>query len=179
MKKANIGGYIGITILLFVFGTVFYFIVSFVKSCNNGFGVQPGSGIGSLANIEQGKYQDEYIEKYVDSFFKIYPQYKPVPGDLAKSMTSSYEFLKMTNFYFEKYPRETYCVQWRGTGFISIRFAYNYQKNEEVIDNSKANMQVSSDEKRRIKTRFTNEILNKIDSIISKSKDSSIAIWKP
>lgn len=162
--------------LLISFGGIYFLFSSFMSKWAQK--MQP-SGIGSLVDIDEEKYKDEYLMKYVDTFFKIYPQYKPVPGDLAKSMTSGYEFLNMTNIYFNKYPRETYCVQWSGTGFVSVRFAYNYEKNEEVIDNPEANAIVPQQEKERMAKRFRFEILDKIDSIISKSKDSVIAIWKP
>jgi len=150
----------------------------FVRSCNNGFGYQAGSGLGSLVDIGHEKYKSEYIEQYVDSFFKVYPQYLPKPGDLAKSMTSGYEFLNMTNIYFDKSPRETYCVQWSGTGFISVRFAYNYETGQEIIENVRNNAIIADSIKQRMTKRLRREILDKIDSLISKSKDSSIAIWK-
>lgn len=163
-------------VILLVLGI---FAILFVRSCKNGFGYQAGSGLGSLVDIDKEKYKSEYIEKYVDTFFKIYPQYLPASGDLAKSMTSGYEFLNMTNIYFDERPRETYCVQWSGTGFISVRFAYNYETREEIIENVRANSTIADSIKERMTKRLRIEVLNKIDSIISKSKDSAIAIWKP
>lgn len=174
MTIGKILGFIGLAILI-AFGI---FVFSFVRSCNNGFGYQAGSGLGSLVDIDKEKYKSEYIEKYVDTFFKVYPQYLPTPGDLAQSMTSGYEFLNLTNIYFDKYPRETYCVQWSGTGFISVRFAYNYETREEVIENVRANSIVADSTKERMTKRLRFEVLDKIESIISKSKDSTIAIWK-
>ena len=174
MTTGKVLGYIGLTILV-VFGI---FVFAFVRSCNNGFGYRAGSGLGSLVDIEKEKYKSEYIEKYVDTFFKVYPQYLPTPGDFAKSMTSGYEFLNMTNIYFDKYPKETYCVQWRGTGFISVRFAYNYETGEEVIENVRTKSIIADSTKKRMAKRLRVEVLDKIDSIISKSKDSTIAIWK-
>jgi hypothetical protein len=166
-------------VILVVFGSVAIFLIMFVKACNNGFGYQAGSGLGSLVDIDEEKYKSEYIEKYVDTFFKVYPRYKPQAGDLANSMTSGYEFLNLTNIYFDTYPRETYCVQWSGTGFISVRFAYDYEKGEEVIENSRANAIVADSIKQRMTKRLKTEVLSRIDSIISKSADSLIAIWKP
>ena len=174
MTTGKILGYIGLTILV----AFVIFVFPFVRSCNNGFGYQAGSGLGTLVDIDKEKYKSEYIEKYVDTFFKLYPQYLPTPGDLAKQMTSGYEFLNMTNIYFDKYPRETYCVQWSGTGFISVRFAYNYETREEVIENVRANSIIADGVKERMTKRLRTEILDKIDDIISKSKDSTIAIWK-
>lgn len=141
--------------------------------------MQPGSSIGSIVNIEKEKYKDEYLKKYSDTFFKVYPQFKPLHGDRAKSTFEGYEFLKITYFYFNKSPRETYGVQWSGTGYVSIRFAYNYEKNEAVIENSNIDSIILVKERNRISLRFRNEILDKIDSIISNSSDSVIAIMKP
>ena len=174
MTTGKILSYIGFTILI-AFGI---FVFAFVRSCNNGFGYQAGSGLGSLVDIDKKKYKSNYVEKYVDTFFKVYPQYLPTSGDLAKSMTSGYEFLHMTNIYFDKYPRETYCVQWSGTGFISVRFAYNYETGQEITENVRANSVIADSTKLRMTNRFRVEVLSKIDSIISKSKDSTIAIWK-
>ena len=81
MTTGKILGYIGLTILV-AFGI---FAFAFVRSCNNGFGYQAGSGLGSLVDIDKEKYKSEYIEKYVDTFFKLYPQYLPTPGDLARA----------------------------------------------------------------------------------------------
>ncbi len=166
-------------ISLAVFVALVVFIIMFVRSCDKGFGYKAGSGLGSLVDIEKEKYKSEYIEKYVDTFFKIYPRYKPLPGDLAKSMTSGYEFLNLTNIYFDTFPKETYCVQWSGTGFISVRFAYDYEKNEEVVENTRANAIIADSVKQRMTKRLRIEVLDKLDSIISKSSDSAIAIWKP
>ena len=179
MKSSKIFGYIGIVILITIFGGAIYFVVSFVKSCNHGFGYQAGSGLGSLVDIDKEKYKSEYVKRYYDTLLKIYPKYKPLPGDLAKNMTSGYEFLNMTNIYFPDYPNETYCVQWNGTGFISVRFAYNYVTNEEVIENVRANSIISDSVKDRMTKRLRVEILDKIDSIIATSKDSSEAIFIP
>ena len=174
MTTGKILGTIAVIILI----AAGIFVFSFVRSCNNGFGYQAGSGVGSLVDIGDDRYKCEYMQKYVDTFFKIYPQYRPTAGDLAKNMTSGYEFLEMTNIYFKKYPNETYCVQWCGTGFVSVRFAYNYQTNQEVIENVRANSIIPDSEKERMTKRFKNEVISKIDSIISKSKDSLIAILK-
>ena len=178
MTTGKILAYIGLTILIGFGISILVFVFSFVKSCNNSFGYQAGSGLGSLVDIDKEKYKSEYVEKYVDTFFEVYPQYLPTPGDLAKSMTSGYEFLNMTNIYFDKYPRETYCVQWSGTGFISVRFAYNYETREEVVENVRANSIIADSVKERMTKRLRTEILDKIDSIISQSNDSIIAIWK-
>ena len=166
-------------VVLVVFGAVAIALIIFVRACNDGFGYRAGSGLGSLVDIDGEKYKSEYLEKYVDTFFTAYPRYKPRSGDLTESMTSGYEFLNLTSIYFDSYPRETYCVQWSGTGFISVRFAYDYEKGEEVIENERANAMVADSIKQRMTKRLKTEVLSRIDSIISKSADSSIAIWKP
>lgn len=150
MKKRKILGFIA----LVIFGSVAIYSIIFVRACNNGFGYQAGSGLGSLVDIDNEKYKSEYIEKYVDTFFKVYPRYKATADDVAKQMTSGYEFLNLTNIYFNTYPREIYCVQWSGTGFISVRFAYNYEKGEEVIENLRANAIVADTLKQRMTKRL-------------------------
>jgi hypothetical protein len=165
--------YIGIIIAIIVA----IFIFSFVRSCNDGFGYQAGSGLGSLVDIGHEKYKSKYLAQYVDTFFKIYPKYRVDSGDFTiKNMTSSYDFLHLTNIHFDNYPKETYCVQWSGTGFISVRFAYNYEINEEVVENPRNDRLISDSIKDRMTQRLRTEVLDRIDSIISKSKDSTVAI---
>jgi signal peptidase I len=163
--------------LLLISLSVYLFYIWVINSWTNS--MQPGSSIGSIVNIEKEKYKDEYLKKYSDTFFKIYPQFKPLQDDRAKFTFAGYDFLKITYFYFNKTPRETYGVQWSGTGFVSIRFAYNYDKNEAVIENSNTDSIISVKERNRMSIRFRKEILDKIDSLITNSRDSSIAIMKP
>ncbi|MEO8769107.1 MAG: hypothetical protein ABI402_03450 [Ferruginibacter sp.] len=169
MKTGKIISYLGI--LFFVIFVIYIFL--FIKSWNNGFGYKKGARLGALVNIEDEKYKSKYVQQYADSFFKVYPQYLPTPGDLAKTMTQGYEFIPLTNIYFDKYPRETYCVQWDG---ISIRFAYNYETSKEIITSATSKIAASITE--RMRKRLRTEVLDKIDSIISKSKDSVVAILK-
>ena len=170
--------------VLKIFGVVLFsalcvFVFAFIKSCNNGFGYKAGSGLGSLVDVGGEKYKSEYLQKNADTFFTIYPEYKPLAGDRTNEMTRGYEFLNLTSIYFKHYPTETYCVQWSGTGFISVRFAYSYERNEEVLENTRDNVIVPESEKERMTKRFKTEVLARIDSIIAKSKDSIMAIYKP
>jgi hypothetical protein len=151
-------------------------IIVFVRACNNGFGYQAGSGLGSLADIGNEKYKHSFLKKYSDTFFVIYPEYRVPASDPTERMTSGYEFLDMTKFYFSETPKEIYCVQWEGTGFVSVRFAYNYETGVEVIENRREKVYVAEDEKERIAKRLRVEILDKIDSIIARSKDKDSAI---
>lgn len=173
----TIGKIIGY-ILLIVLGVCLVFVVLFVRSCNNGELYQAGSGVGSLADIDSEKYKSEYLQKYTDSFFKLYPRYK-LSEEQQKQRASTSEVLDLTNIYFPESPREIYSVQWSGTGFISVRFAYNCENSEEITENIRMNSIIADSVKERIAKRFRMEILDKIDSIISKSKDSTVAIWKP
>jgi hypothetical protein len=178
MKLTTITGYIGVATILIIFGGATFFFITFVQSCNNGNLYQAGSGVGSLVDIEKEKYKSEYLKKYADTLLKHYPQYNPLPNDILKSMTAGDDVLDITNIYFSKYPKETYSVQWSGTGFISVRFAYDYEKGEEIIENIRKNSIIGDSVKERMTKRFRIEILDKIDSIISKSKDSINAILK-
>ena len=173
----NKRSYKKILLLIIIIGCT-CFIIRFIKSCNYGFGFQAGSGLGSLVDIGNEKYKSEYVKKYAEFFLKANPQYLTPKDDPANAMTSGYEFLEMTNIYFDKYPKEIYCVQWNGTGFISVRFAYNCETKEEVVENRRENVLIPDSTKERMTRRLRVEVLDKIDSIISKSKDSVNAISK-
>jgi len=175
MTTKKVFNIIGLTILT----ALIIIIISFVRSCNSGFGYQAGSGLGSLVDIGGEKYKHSYLQKYADTFFLIYPQYKVPKSDPTTNMTSGYEFLNLTKFYFDTKPREIYCVQWEGTSFISVRFAYNYETGQEVLENTREKVYVDKMQKQRMTKRLRNEILDKIDSIISKSQDKDSAIYVP
>jgi len=138
-----------------------------------------GTGLGSIADIDSTKYKDEYYIKYADTFFKSFPEYKKPDSISGSNQASTYDFLNLTPFYFDKSPKEIYYVQWEGTGFISVRFGYNLDKQEEVFENPRNQTFIDEQEKLRIKQRFRHEILDKIDSLISVSKDKDSAIYKP
>jgi hypothetical protein len=157
---------------LFALISIVIYAILFVRVW---FGYQAGSGLGSLVDIDSQKYQSRYLEKYADTFFSIYPQYK-VPPIQANNITDGYEFLHLTSFYFDTKPREIYCIQWEGTGFISMRFAYNYETDRNVIENHRQKRYVDQNEKLRMEKRLITEVLNRIDSIIAKSKDRDSAI---
>ena len=163
--------YLGYLILL-----IFVVIAIFIYQFLNGNFYQAGSGLGSLVDIDNEKYKSEYVKKYAEFFLKANPQYLTTQDDPAKAMTSGYEFLEMTNINFEKPPKEIYCVQWSGTGFISVRFAYNCETREEIVENTRENILIPDSTKERMTKRLRIEVLDRIDSIISKSKDSLIAI---
>jgi hypothetical protein len=166
---------IGLTILI-IMAIIF---IQLFRACHDGFGYRAGSGLGSLVDIGDEKYKDSYLKQYADTFLILYPQYKVPENDPAVYMTEGYEFLNMTKFYFDKEPRETYCVQWEGTGFISVRFAYNYESKEVVLENDRDKVFVDEHEKQRMTKRLRTEILDRIDSIIAKSADRDSAIFVP
>ena len=163
--------YIGLTIVI-----AFLLVIIFLlKTCENEFGYQAGTGLGSIADIDSTKYKDEFYIKYVDSFFKLFPAYKKPDSIYGSNQASSYDFLHLTPFYFNKKPKEIYYVQWQGTGFISVRFGYNLDRHEEIFENPRNETDIDEQEKLRIKNRFRHEILDRIDSLISVSKDKDSA----
>jgi len=172
MKSMKIGGIIGLIVL----GIILIAVISLVRACNSGFGYQAGSGLGSLVDIGHEKYKAEYLKRYADTFFRLYPQYKVPNGDPSEYVATSYDFLDMTKFYFNSNPQETYFVQWEGTGFISVRFAYDYRTGQQVLENPRNKVFVSEKEKERMTNRLRFEILDRIDSIIAASKDKDSAI---
>jgi hypothetical protein len=169
--------------ILSYFGWVILIILAliafvFVRAWKNGFGYGAGSGVGSLVDVADKKYKCEYLQQYVDTFFSIYPQYKLPSGNSAESMIDGDNFMHLTSIYFDSYPRQTYFVQWCGTGFVSVRKAYDNQKREVIIENLREGVVVTDSVKEMMKKRFETEVLAKIDSIISTSKDSANAISK-
>lgn len=168
------------TVKVFTYFVLIIFVIVvflFGRACENGFGYQAGSGLGSLADIENEKYKCEYLQQYADTFFSIYPQYKLPAGNSAETMIVGDNFMNLSAIYFDIFPGETYFVQWCGTGFISVRMAYNNQMRKPIVENVRADAIVADSTKERIAKRFRTEVLNKIDSIIAASKDSTNAIW--
>ena len=171
MTIGKIFGYIGLTILIVVIVSV----ILFVRSCNNGELYQAGSGLGSVTTVENYKYQQQYYGKYADTFLRIFPKYQVPKEDPSANMTSGYEFLSMTKFYFDTLPKEIYCVQWQG---IDVRMAYNVDRNEMFIENPRNNIYVDKTEKDRMSKRLRIEVIDKIDSIIANSVDKDSALLK-
>ncbi|HEX2534856.1 MAG TPA: hypothetical protein VHK69_14025 [Chitinophagaceae bacterium] len=145
------------------------------QGCAHAFGYRAGSGLGSLADIGSSPYRHRYVQQYADSFLRKYPQYRIPGNDPTEDLTSGYDFLHLTKFYFSRPPREIYCVQWEGTGFISVRFAYDYATGRDISEHTEAGARVEEEEKERIKKRLQTEVLDRIDSMIARSKDSSAA----
>lgn len=160
-------------------GTLPLITLPFIMACKYGIGYQAGSGLGSLVDVADDKYKCEYLQQYADTFLSIYPQYKLPPGNSAESMIGDDNFMNLTSIYFDNYPRQTYFVQWCGTGFVSVRMAYDNQKREAIVENIRENVIITDSIKKEMTKRFKTEVLSKIDSIISVSKDSTNAIQKP
>ncbi|MBS1632289.1 MAG: hypothetical protein JST10_06910 [Bacteroidetes bacterium] len=171
MTFGKILGYIGWTILIVI--TVFAILIW--RACNNGDLYQAGSGLGSVTTVENYKYQQNFYEKYADSFLIKFPQYKVPKDDPSSYMTSGYEFLNMTKFYFDKSPKEIYCVQWQG---IDVRMAYSVDRNEMIIENPRNNVYIDKSEKERMSKRLRTEVIDKIDSLIANSVDKDSALLK-
>lgn len=149
----------------------------FICSCDMDFYGAPGSGLGTLASIEHKTYNHKYIIKYADTLVSKEPQYQ-IPDSLSH-IDMGYDFLNLQPFYFESFPREILYIQWEGTGFIEIRMAYDLENNKKIIQNSRHNKLVPDSTKNRMKNRFVNEILIKIDSLISISDHKDSAKYLP
>ena len=171
MTIGKILGYIGLTILI----VFVVFVILFARSCNNGGLYQAGSGLGSVTTIENYKYQQQYYEKYADTFLAKFPEYKVPNDDPSAHMTSGYKFLNMTKFYFDKSPKEIYCVQWQG---IDVRMAYNVDRDEMIIENPRDKVYIDKKEKERISKRLRAEVIDKLDSIIANSVDKDSVLPK-
>ena len=133
MTLGKILGYAALTV--FIVTSVLIFL--FIRACNNGDLYQAGSGLGSVTRIDKYKFKSEFYEKFSDSLFSKFPEYKVPKDDPSLYMTQGYEFLGMTKFYFNKTPKEIYCVQWQG---IDVRMAYNLEDNKEIIENLRNNV---------------------------------------
>ncbi len=171
MTFGKVLSYIGLAILVIFIGLA----ILLVRACNNGDLFQAGSGLGSVTTIENYKYGQSYYEKYADTFLLKFPEYRVPADDPSAYMTSGYEFLNMTKFYFNKPPREIYCVQWQG---IDVRMAYNVDRNEMIVENPRNNVYIDKSEKERMGNRLKTEVINKIDSIIAKSQDKDSALLR-
>jgi len=171
MTIGKIFGYIGLTVLI----VFIVLVIPFVRSCNNGDLYQAGSGLGSMTTVDNYKYQQQYYEKYADTFLAKFPEYRVPKDDPSAYMTSGYEFLNMTKFYFDKSPKEIYCVQWQG---IDVRMAYNVDRNEMIIENPRDKVYIDKAEKERMSKRLRAEVIDKLDSIIANSPDKDSALLK-
>jgi hypothetical protein len=171
MKVAKILGFVALTISAII---VILFIL-FLRALTNGDLYQAGSGLGSVTTVENYKYEQNYYQKYADTFLLKFPQYQVPKNDPSATMTAGYEFLNMTKFYFNKWPREIYCVQWQG---IDVRMAYNVDENEIIIENPRNNVYIDTAEKERMSKRLRTEVIDKIDSIIANSRDKDSALLK-
>ncbi|MCM5530246.1 hypothetical protein [Parasegetibacter sp. NRK P23] len=171
MTIGKILGYIGLTILI----VFVVFVILFARSCNNGGLYQAGSGLGSVTTIENYRYQQQYYEKYADTFLAIFPEYKVPNDDPSAHMTSGYKFINMTKFYFDKSPKEIYCVQWQG---IDVRMAYNVDRDEMIIENPRDKVYIDKTEKERMSKRLRAEVIDKLDSIIANSVDKDSVLLK-
>jgi hypothetical protein len=171
MTTGKIFSYIGLTVLL----VLIVLVILFVRACNNGDFYQAGSGLGSVTTIEHHKYQGEYYEKYADSFLAKFPAYRVPKDDPSAYMTSGYEFLDMTKFYFDAPPREIYCVQWQG---IDVRMVYDVDRNKMITENPRHDVYIDKAEKERMSKRLKAEVIDKIDSLISVSADRDSALLK-
>jgi len=151
--------------LIFTATVIILFFLA-LRSLTNGSLYQAGSGLGSVASVENYKYDQDYYQKYADTFLLKFPQYQVPQNDPSASMTSGYEFLNMTKFYFNKPPREIYCVQWQG---IDVRMAYNVDSYEMIIENPRNKVFIDKAEKERMSKRLRTEVIDKIDSLIARS----------
>jgi hypothetical protein len=171
MTFGKILSYIGWTILFVILVSIFLLW----RACNNGDLYQAGSGLGSVTRIDKYKFKSTYYERYADTLLDKFPKYRVPNDDPSIYMTQGYEFLNMTKFYFDKSPKEIYCVQWQG---IDVRMAYNIDSNKSIIENPRNNILVPTNEKERMRNRLQTEIIDKLDSLIENSVDKDSAILK-
>jgi hypothetical protein len=113
----------------------FIIVTILMEGCDCSGIYQAGSGLGSVAEVENYKYKQSFYAKYADTFLQKFPQYRVPDNDPSADMTRGYEFLNMTKFYFDKNPKEIYCVQWQG---ISVRMAYSINRGSGDYRKSKA-----------------------------------------
>ena len=60
---------------------------------------------------------------------------------------------------------------------MQFRFAYNYETGQEVLENTREKVYADEHEKERMTKPLRVEVLDRIDSIIAKSKDRDSAIY--
>ncbi len=154
------------------FSLVCILILVLSTSCN---WYSAGSGLGSVVDLSGTKYKSKFYAKYTDSLYKYFPQYKRPDSVATSGLESNYSFLNLSAFYFNSPPEEIYYMQWEGTGFESIRFAYDITHHRDIYEST--DLEVSEEEKQRIEKRFRETILHKLDSLIGKSVDKDTAIF--
>ena len=78
----------------------------------------------------------------------------------------------MSKFYFSNNPTEVYFIQWKGPGYINVRAILDVNSNNTIWTNLQED--VSESEILRIKNRFEDSIIYKIEQIIinNEIKDS-------
>jgi hypothetical protein len=76
-----------------------------IVEVQNGDLYQAGSGLGSVTTVENYKYEQNYYQKYADTFLLKFPQYQVPKNDPSATMTSGYEFLNMTKLSFQQAGR--------------------------------------------------------------------------
>ncbi|MBO9702796.1 MAG: hypothetical protein J7604_21465 [Sporocytophaga sp.] len=152
-----------------IIGGFFYYIHEFAK----GF----GGNIGTITCIDDNQIKDKYLEKYIDSFYVYYPEYI-VPDSIKQDnlyQSLDYDHLSLSKFYFSNHPIEIYYIQWTGPGCVNIRFTYNPITSESSgVFRGDPEDKIKEHEIERIKNRFEEEIISKIEKVILKyeSRDS-------
>ncbi len=133
-----------------------------------------GGSTGVVTEINDNKLKVDFILKYLDTFFIKYPEYI-VPDSIQNMFefkSNDYEHLNLSKFYFSNNPTEVYFIQWKGPGYINVRAILDVNSNNTIWTNLQED--VSESEILRIKNRFEDSIIYKIEQIIlnNEIKDS-------
>ena len=142
-----------------------YFIICLI-CCNC-------SSCGTLGEIGSGKCfptSKKALEVAFDSLYAKYPEYRtPAKWDSINDWSKrGYDFLESRIFYFKSSPEEMYYITFIGDSTvladttkieIGIRAIYNGHKFGKWLLNS----ELDTKEKRRIESRFDNEIVSKLE----------------
>jgi hypothetical protein len=132
---------------------------------------------GTLGGFDQREFPLSYkiIEKNMDSILSQFPNYN-IPEKWKKENDWSkrgYDFLESRIFYFSSAPEEMYYVTFVGDSAelsnpdkcrFAVRAVYNDSAKTWIL-----NSQVSKEEKKRIETRFDNEIILKLEKLTGKN----------
>lgn len=165
---------------------VLILVLAAFSACNLGNMYARGSGYGVLVDFEENQFKTEYLEKYSDSLFVLFPEYQ-VPDSLNKPILIKYPQENKTDttynypsreylvcYYLPSYPREIYSVQWIGTNGFWIREVKDLDNNIHFVE-YRDTKKVSEKKKKHFKERFLKEIYSKLDSLIAHSSESNEA----
>lgn len=144
---------------------------NFLKLISYLFFVFQCTSCGTLGGLDSRVFlvSKEKIENAIDSFYAISSDYViPAKWEQYDDWSKrGYDFLESRIFYFKSYPEEMYYVSFEGTSTspadtytcaIAIRAVFKEDEKGWYLEDD-----LDKEDKKRIESRFDNEIVSKIE----------------